>query len=196
MADLTWLWERGFDRTLREHVQRGGSLVGICGGYQMLGRRICDPEHIESSKEAVEGLGFLPVETFFLPEKATYQVHVQVTGQSPWLEGLSDCDLQGYEIHMGRTDSLSTWLKINTRNGMHCEISDGSISSDGKIWGCYLHGLFGNSSFRHAWLSSLGWIPKSPFPASQTVDPLERSLTYLSEEVEAAIDIREIERIL
>jgi len=79
MADLTWLRERGFERVLREHVQRGGSLVGICGGYQMLGQKICDPEHIESSKDHIEGLGLLPVETFFLPEKATYQVHAQVT---------------------------------------------------------------------------------------------------------------------
>lgn len=196
MADLTWLRERGFARVLREHVQRGGSLVGICGGYQLLGQRICDPEHIESSKEAVQGLGFLPVETVFLPEKATYQVHVQVTGQSTWLADLSDFDLQGYEIHMGRSDSLSTWLKINTRNGVHCEISDGSISGDGKIWGCYLHGLFGNTSFRHAWLRSLGWIPTSSSPVSRTVDLLERSLTYLSEEVKAAIDIREIEQII
>lgn len=196
MADLAWLRERGFDRAIREHVQRGGSVVGICGGYQMLGQKICDPEHVESSKDHIEGLGLLPVETFFLPEKATYQVHAQVTGGHAWLAGLSACDLQGYEIHMGRTDSVSTWLKINTRNGLPCEISDGSISADGKIWGCYLHGLFGNPAFRHAWLTSLGWIPTHPSSAAQADDPLETSLTYLADEVEAAIDIREMERMI
>jgi adenosylcobyric acid synthase len=193
MADLLWLREWGFDRVILEHLQRGGSLVGICGGYQMLGQRICDPEHVESSQEDIEGLGLLPTETFFIPEKATYQVHAHVTGRNSWLANLSESDLQGYEIHMGRTNITSPWLKINTRNGMPCEISDGSISADGRIWGCYLHGLFRNTAFRHAWLTSLGWTRAlSP----QAADPLEKSLAYLADEVQAAIDIREIERII
>jgi adenosylcobyric acid synthase len=196
MADLAWLRERGFDRVVREHVQRGGSLVGICGGYQMLGQKICDSEHIESSNDYVEGLGLLPIETIFIPEKATYQVHAQVIGQNAWLASLPACNLQGYEIHMGRTNSPSTWLKISMRNGVPCEISDGSITTDGKIWGCYLHGLFSNTAFRHAWLTSLGWIPKRQSPASQAVDPLEKTLDYLADEVEAAVDIREIERMI
>jgi adenosylcobyric acid synthase len=196
IADLTWLLERGFDSAIQEHVQRGGSLVGICGGYQMLGQRICDPEHVESLKDQIDGLGFFPTETFFLSEKATYQVHAHVTGQTAWLASLSARDLHGYEIHMGRTDSVSTWLKIHTRNGSPCGISDGSITPDGKIWGCYLHGLFGNTAFRHAWLASLGWIPTSQFPATQAADPLEKSLTHLADEVEAAIDMHEIERMI
>jgi adenosylcobyric acid synthase len=196
MADFVWLRERGFEGAIREHVQRGGALVGICGGYQMLGQRIYDPEHIESSNDQIEGLGFFPIETSFLPEKATYQVHAQVTGGHAWLASLAACDLQGYEIHMGRTDSASTWLKVHTRNGSPCEIVDGSITADGKIWGCYLHGLFGNTAFRHAWLSSLGWIPTGPSSTAQAADPLETSLTYLADEVESAINIREIERML
>jgi len=196
MADLAWLRERGFDRCIREHVQKGGSLVGICGGYQMLGERIHDPDHIESSNDNIEGLGFLPTETFFLPEKATYQVHAQVTGRTAWLASLSECDLQGYEIHMGRTTGVLTWLKVNTRNGIPCEFSDGSIRADGQVWGCYLHGLFRNTAFRHAWLSSLGWIPNSQSLAPQEVDPLEKSLDYLSDGVEAAVDMSEIGRIL
>jgi adenosylcobyric acid synthase len=196
MADLSWLRERGFDIVIREHVQRGGSLVGICGGYQILGQKICDPEHVESSNDCVEGLGLLPIETFFIPEKATFQAHAQVTGQNAWLASLSPYDLPGYEIHMGRTNSASTWLNISMRNGMPCEISDGSITADGKIWGCYLHGLFGNTAFRHAWLGSLGWIPKGQSLASQAVDPLEKSLDYLADEADAAIDIRKVERII
>jgi adenosylcobyric acid synthase len=196
MADLLWLRERGFDVVIREHVQSGGSLVGICGGYQMLGQRIYDPEHIESSNDYAECLGLLPVETFFIPQKATYQVHAQTTGQNAWVAGLSECDLHGYEIHMGRTNNVSTWLKINTRNGLSCEISDGSMTEDGKIWGCYLHGLFGNTAFRHAWLASLGWMPKSRFFASEVADPLEKALDDLADEVETAIDIHKIERII
>ncbi|RPI94460.1 MAG: cobyric acid synthase [Chloroflexi bacterium] len=196
MADLAWLRERGFDRVIREHVQRGGALVGICGGYQMLGQMIHDPERIESSKESIAGLGLLPAETFFIPEKATYQVHARVTGQAAWLAGLPEPDLQGYEIHMGRTDSASTWLKIDTRNGLPCESADGSITADGRVWGCYLHGLFGNPAFRHAWLASLGWSPKSESPAPQETDRLDASLTYLADQVEAAVNMSEIERII
>jgi adenosylcobyric acid synthase len=196
MADLSWLRERGFDKMIQDHVQRGGSLVGICGGYQMLGQWIRDPQHVESSTDHIEGLRLLPIETFFLQKKATYQVHAQVMGQTAWMAGLSECALQGYEIHMGRTNSDSTWLKIYTRNGMSCEFPDGSMTADGRVWGCYLHGLFGNSAFRHAWLTSLGWIPKKQSFASQTVDQLERSLTYLADEVEMTVSIREIERII
>jgi adenosylcobyric acid synthase len=196
MADLTWLQERGFDRVIREHVQRGGALVGICGGYQMLGQRIHDPEHVESSNDDIEGLGLLLIETFFLPEKATYQVHARVTGRTAWLANLSEPDLQGYEIHMGRTNGASTWLKIDTRNGMPCEFLDGSLSANGRVWGCYLHGLFGNTVFRHAWLTSLGWMPESQSLAPRAVDPLERSLDHLADEVETAVDIHEIERMI
>jgi adenosylcobyric acid synthase len=196
IADLAWLRERGLDQVVREHVQRGGALVGICGGYQMHGQSIYDPEHVESSNDHIEGLGFFPIETFFLPEKATYQVQAQVMGQNAWLAGLFAFDLQGYEIHMGRTNSHSTWLQINTRNGIRSKVSDGSITADGKVWGCYLHGLFGNGAFRHAWLASLGWTPAFESPAEPTVDLLEASLTYLSDEVEASIDIREIEAMI
>jgi len=196
MADLSWLRDRGFDKIIQEHVQRGGSLVGICGGYQMLGRWIHDPEHVESSKDHIEGLGLLPTETFFLPEKATYQVYAQVTGQNTWLENLSMYDMQGYEIHMGRTSSDSAWLKVHRRNGMACEFSEGSITTDGRVWGCYLHGLFRNIALRHAWLTSLGWVPKSQSFALQAIDPLENSLAHLSREVEAAVDMNELERII
>jgi adenosylcobyric acid synthase len=193
MADLAWLRARGLDKVIRDHVQRGGALVGICGGYQMLGRWIHDPEYVESSEARVEGLGLLPTETFFLPEKATHQVHAQITGRTAWLANLSECDVQGYEIHMGRTISASSWLQINTRHGLPCEIPDGSMSADGRIWGCYLHGLFGNDAFRHAWLTSLGWTLKR---LSQATDQLEKSLDDLADEVEAAVDMNEIERIL
>jgi adenosylcobyric acid synthase len=194
IADLSWLRERNFERVIHEHVQNGGALVGICGGYQMLGRMIHDPEHVESPVDRIDGLGVLPTETFFLPEKATYQVHARVTGQTAWLAGLSECELQGYEIHMGRTNNMSPWLKIDERNGAACEVSDGSMTADGRVWGCYLHGLFENTAFRHAWLTSLGWSPKSPALPSQA--QLEKSLDHLADEVEAVLDIHEIERMI
>jgi adenosylcobyric acid synthase len=162
----------------------------------MLGQWIHDPEHVESSKDHIEGLGLLPIETFFLREKATYQVHARVIGGTAWLASVSDCDIQGYEIHMGRTNGISPWLKIHTRNGLPCEILDGSISADGRVWGCYVHGLFGNTAFRHAWLGSLGWNPDPESPVNQATDPLMTSLDNLANEVEAAVNMSEIERII
>jgi len=196
MADLAWLRERGFELVIRQHVQRGGALVGICGGYQMLGRWIHDPHHVESSEDHLEGLGLLPTETSFLPKKATYQVHAQVIEGTAWLGSLSECDLQGYEIHMGRTTSASTWLKIDARNALPCEFFDGAISADGRIWGCYLHGLFGNTAFRHAWLTSLGWEPEHRSFPVQATHQLEKSLNDLADEVEAAVNMSEMERII
>jgi adenosylcobyric acid synthase len=193
MADLAWLQARGLDKAIREHVQRGGALVGICGGYQMLGQWIHDPEHVESSEARIEGLGLLPTETFFLREKATYQVRARVTGRTAWLANLAECEVQGYEIHMGHTTSDSSWLQIEARNALPCEIPDGSMSADGRIWGCYLHGLFRNHAFRHAWLTSLGWTPEH---RPQATDQLEKSLDDLADEVEAAMDMNEIERII
>lgn len=97
---------------------------------------------------------------------------------------------------MGRTNSASAWLRIETRNGVPCESLDGSMNADGRVWGCYLHGLFTNTGFRHAWLRSLGWMPQSQVSASPVVDPVEQSLTYLAQEVEATVDIHQIERMI
>jgi adenosylcobyric acid synthase len=94
---------------------------------------------------------------------------------------------------MGRTTSDSVWLKIDARNALPCEFFDGSMSADGRIWGCYLHGLFGSTAFRHAWLTSLGWTPEH---RSQVSNQLEKSLDDLADEVEATVDMSEIERII
>jgi adenosylcobyric acid synthase len=97
---------------------------------------------------------------------------------------------------MGRTNSDSSWLQIDARNELPCEIPDGSISADGRIWGCYLHGLFQNTAFRHAWLTSLGWTPEHRPLTAQATHQLEESLDDLADEVEAAVDMNEIERII
>ena len=85
--------------------------------------------------------------------KATYQVRAKVLNFS----SLTDEMIQGYEIHMGETESQSQWLEIASRNGEQVKFMDGGVSPNGKIWGCYLHGLFANDAFRQAWLTRLGW---------------------------------------
>jgi len=197
MADLSWLRQRGLDQPIEEHVQRGGALAGICGGYQMLGLKICDPEHVESSSGEITGLGYLPVETSFTPEKATYQAQAQIAGGPAWLKNLSGTQVRGYEIHMGRTQSHSTWLGIKRRNGEQVQVRDGCVSPDGRVWGCYLHGLFTNHEFRHAWLKSLGWRYEDAHSNDMEIEnQSQKSLNHLANEVEAALDMDRLDKII
>ena len=103
-----------------------------------------------------------------------------------------ESELEGYEIHAGETQTQTAWLEITSRNGEQVSIMDGSISSDGKIWGCYIHGLFNNDSFRRAWLKSLGWTGEV---VSQE-ERFEASLERLADEVEQALDMDLLEKII
>ncbi len=155
IADLLWLREQGLEQAIQHLAPAGTVVVGICGGYQMLGRRIQDPLGVESALPEVAGLALLSVDTVFEPVKATHQAEARVLGGPGWLAALQNQAIQGYEIHMGRTTSQQPWLEISRRNGMRLAVADGAVTATGKIWGCYLHGLFTNASLRRAWLTSL-----------------------------------------
>src|SRR5690349_13130628 len=99
---------------------------------------------------------------------------------------------EGYEIHMGETQSQAQWLEILSRNGGQVKVMDGSVSSDGKIWGCYLHGLFANDSFRHAWLTRLGWQGEMTSQSAR----FEASLNALADAVESSLDMNKLEEII
>ena len=199
VADLQWLHRTGWTDVIHRHVRRGGVVVGICGGYQMLGKEIRDPEHVEAAEERVPGLGLLPIVTTFSREKATYQVQARVRGGPAWMAELAGESVTGYEIHMGQSTSQHPWLEIVSRNGQPTRVLDGAVSADGRIWGCYLHGLFANDTFRRAWLTALrGASPphraaSSPFSADLLV---ERSLDRLAAVVEESLDIDAIEQLL
>lgn len=174
LAARRWLRERGFDAALRAFP---GAVVGICGGYQLLGERISDPLGVEGGGDE-PGLGLLPVETVFGAEKRT----VQVRGAAliPWARGLP---LEGYEIHMGRTRPLGPPCPVVTilrRGREQADEPDGYGAAGGRVWGCYLHGLFANGGFRRAWLRSLGWEPSAEAreanPYDRLADVLERAL--------------------
>ncbi len=185
MPDLAWLQDRGFDSAIADYAQNGGTVVGICGGYQMLGTSVTDPDYVESDLERIAGLGLLPVETAFVGEKATFRSEAKVHAENiPWLDDDVDDNVTAYEIHMGQSTSASNWLTIEKRSSQPVQHADGAISPDGKIWGCYLHGLFANHGFRRAWLKSLGWEE----PTTQIVE-LDAALDRLADVVEAEIDI-------
>ena len=144
IADRIEFARNGWDEGLRNHVSRGGQVIGICGGYQMLGRRIADPDGIEGEVRQIEGLGLLNVETVLAGEKTVRNSEPQLTAN-----GLA---LSGYEIHMGRTDGPDCLRPmIDTVHG-----PDGAISADGRVMGCYLHGLFSSDAYRRHLLGGFG----------------------------------------
>ena len=195
LADLDWLRQTGLAETVSAFARSGGAVMGICGGYQMLGAQIDDPQHVEAPLDTLPGLNLLPVTTEFLPEKATFQAQTTVLDGKGWLASLNGLTLTGYEIHMGATLTESPWLEINQRNGgQQVQVQDGNISPDGKIWGCYLHGLFANDAFRHAWLESLGWR-KGQNVITQA-ESFQRSLDTLADAVEGALNMEFLEKIV
>ncbi|MGE5301693.1 MAG: cobyric acid synthase [Alphaproteobacteria bacterium] len=154
MADLDYLHEAGFGSALQMHARGGGELVGICGGFQMLGREISDPYGVETGGK-IDGLGFLDVFTDLTPEKRTVQVEAR-----PLLPGtFEDCAVQGYEIHMGRTKGgkalPSFWILSHPDLPKSEPMADGAISDNGHTWGTYIHGVFDNHTFRRHWLNQI-----------------------------------------
>jgi adenosylcobyric acid synthase len=189
--DLEWLRSQGFEKIIQKHAQNGGAVVGICGGYQMLGEAVHDPNHVESKLDSAPGLGLLPIETVFAGDKATHQASAKIQSDSGWFAELEGQTIRGYEIHMGRTDSQTPWMQLTKRSGLSVQITDGATSEDGKVWGCYVHGLFSNENLRRAWLKDLGWKEET---ASEQ-DPFAASLTRLADTLESTLDMDLLERI-
>jgi adenosylcobyric acid synthase len=161
--DLEHLRSRGFVEALARHVARGGELVGICGGYQMLGREVSDPFGVEAGGRT-PGMGLLDVVTELLPDKRTTQVEAR-----PLLMNVAPAStVSGYEIHMGRTlrGSVPPGFRILRRSneslsqgGQHAgaedDAADGACREDGLVWGTYIHGVFDRPGFRREWLNRL-----------------------------------------
>ena len=152
MADLDWLKESGLAQRITELCQQGVFIIGICGGYQMLGTWIDDPEHVESSVPRRQGLGLLPITTTFLSAKETHQVKGNVMANRGLLTEAQDVNFEGYEIHMGRTetDEGGDAFRIREHSGQSCDISDGCLDANGHVLGTYIHGLFHNQKIRRA----------------------------------------------
>jgi adenosylcobyric acid synthase len=193
MDDLAWMRSVGFVDFIQEYSQNGGAVVGICGGYQMLGEVIHDPEHVESKSDSAPGLGLLPIETVFAGDKATHQARARVHNAPGWFANLEGQTVTGYEIHMGRTRVRNPWLEITERNGQPVHVLDGEVSEDGKVWGCYFHGLFANENLRRAWLADLGWTGVQPIGNR---NPFADSLTRLADTLEKTLDMNFLEKIV
>jgi adenosylcobyric acid synthase len=144
IADLAALRSNGWDIDLAAHRRRGGRVLGLCGGYQMLGRRIHDPQGLEGPAQSVEGLGLLDVETTLLPDKTVTET-----------EGThlaSNTAIRAYEIHLGKTGGADCSRPFaRTARG-----TDGAVSPDGRVMGTYLHGCFTADDFRAAFVTMAG----------------------------------------
>jgi len=158
IEDLSYLREQGYEQDIIKLVNSGTPLIGICGGYQMLGKQIYDPEHTESELNSIAGIGLLDIATTFAAGKVTHQVTAKCS-QNGFLGLDITCDqLTGYEIHMGRTEFLSPVnhaFTITSRSGQTTDWSDGVVSTNGQIMGTYIHGIFDNDMYRRSLLNAL-----------------------------------------
>ncbi len=201
VADLEFVNNSGFADYIRRCYQSGTSILGICGGYQMLGKRIEDPHQSESTRDSVTGLGFLPTVTVFSPTKTTVQVKgIHVESQLP---------VEGYEIHMGRTQSLnglSPFANITQRQDEsvtaqdgYCLFQDKTSASSPFVIGTYIHGLFDSADFRRYFLNQLrraaGLSDLAEQSEQKILKPYE-NYDYLADQVESHIDMQLLGEVL
>ena len=156
--DLLYLKHHGYADEIKELADRGTPVIGICGGYQMLGEKVCDPLHVESDKDEVTGLGLLPYITTMQGEKNTYQVEFNCKNL-PFLDmNFSAENLKGYEIHMGETvltGTAQSLFNIVRRSNAPVDLQDGFINDKHHVFGTYCHGVFDNDHLRRAVINAL-----------------------------------------
>ena len=172
IGDLAYFRKQGWDIDLYAHVRRGGHVLGLCGGFQMLGKTISDPDGVDGRPGTVDGLGLLDVSTVMAGQK-----RVTLT-KAKALEG--GAPVSGYEIHMGRTegpDCTRAWLEIDGR-------PEGAASANGRIRGSYLHGIFSSDSFRASYLKQLGVSSDIAYE-----DGVDQTLDDLADHLETHMDL-------
>ncbi|MFT0860318.1 cobyric acid synthase [Ancylobacter sp. G4_0304] len=172
MADLADLRRAGWDIDLLAHVRRGGRVLGLCGGYQMLGRTLSDPDGVEGPPGTVAGLGLLEVDTVLAGDKRL----VAVTGRTQ-----DEVPFSGYEMHMGVTTGPGRARPFAQIDG---EGAEGALSPDGRIAGTYLHGLFSDDRQRGTWLARLGAGPSALNYEAQVDETLDALAAHLAAHID------------
>jgi adenosylcobyric acid synthase len=175
IGDLAYLRAQGWDIDIKAHVRRGGHVLGLCGGYQMLGRTIADPGGVDGRAGTVDGLGLLDIATTMSGDKSTTLVRGThcATGAT----------IEGYEIHLGRSDGPDCARPVLTLDGR----PDGASSADGRVQGTYVHGLFTGDAFRRAWLAGLGIASTLAYDTR-----IETALDALADHLEAHLDVDQL----
>ncbi|MCH8506896.1 MAG: cobyric acid synthase CobQ, partial [Ectothiorhodospiraceae bacterium] len=182
-GDLAWLREQGWEPVIRRHLRYGGTLLGICGGFQMLGRAVHDPDGLEGPAGSSHGFGLLVVETRLVPGKQLRNVRGRLVP--------GGASMQGYEIHVGVTQGPGLQSPLLDLDGR----PDGAVSADGQVMGCYPHGLFDLPSACQALLRRLG-MPDTEAAAVDYQTHRMAQLDRLADSVERELDTAWLRRTL
>jgi adenosylcobyric acid synthase len=200
--DLLYLQDKGYAQAIRELAAQGTPVVGICGGYQMLGQKLLDPLHTESDLAELDGLGLIPAVTTFAADKVTHQVTAgMATGVLIGMEPV-DGPLTGYEIHMGRTEftaPVSPAFTIRQRSGAAVDFIDGCVSADGLAMGTYIHGIFDNDGYRRSLLDALRCRKGLPAAAEIAIPYRQRkeaAYDRLADLVRANLDMAYVHKVM
>jgi len=198
--DLFYLKKAGYHSQILALAKKGKIILGICGGYQILGKEILDPHHTESTRERIEGLRLLDVTTVLESNKITSQVKASLIGKELFS---IEKEISGYEIHTGTTKLLKgvrPWFKITRRSSQSVNIEDGAIDKERKIMGTYIHGLFDNHHFRRAFLNYLrkrkGLSPHHSRTQASRLEQKNKEYDKLAELVRKNLDMEKIYQIL
>jgi adenosylcobyric acid synthase len=175
IADLEALKREGWDIDIVAHRRRGGAVLGLCGGFQMLGHSIADPQGVEGRPGTVPGIGLLAVDTVLTGEKTTEPVTGRHVGSGE--------TIAGYEIHLGRTEGADCERPLLDMGGR----PDGAVSADGLVAGTYVHGLFASDAFRRAFLQKLGARSSAAYDTG-----VEAALDGLAAHLAAHLDLEKI----
>jgi adenosylcobyric acid synthase len=192
IADLNFLSERGFYDTIRDFK---GHIVGICGGFQMLGTSVLDPDGVESPVKEAKGLDLLPSTTVLMSEKETHQAQTYLDEAGLLVAPECNGVMTGYEIHMGETTlgtGVRPFSRIFQRGTSSVTVEDGAVSSDGRVFGTYLHGIFENGRFLDNYLDGIrrekGMAPRRGVLKQPLHDPFDQ----LAEQFEKHLDLPRI----
>ncbi len=197
IEDLVYLEESGIKEKIVDYYHRGGRVVGICGGYQMLGNGISDPYEVEGKRKDAEGLGLLNVDSTLEKEKVTSLVEAL-----PAERAENSGTIKGYEIHMGKTilnEGARPIFLIYKRQNQEVNLPEGAVSSDGRVWGTYIHGIFDNDQFRRSFVNLLrrekGLPPRETLQFSYDEEK-ERSFNHLANLVRENLNMDKLYQII
>ena len=194
IPDLAWMNERGLSEAVKSLHANGTAVIGICGGYQMLGTKVSDPEHVESSIPELDGLGLLPLSTVFQGSKETHRISGKVIEATGLLAGASGLPFIGYEIHMGRTtgEGVAPPFRVEDRADApvtEANALEGALDSSGSVMGTYIHGLFQNIGLRNAILKELARRKGVLLPEGGVESDLDGEFDKLADWVRTSIDM-------
>ena len=194
IPDLGWLKGQGLSTAIWDRYENGAAIVGICGGYQMLGDHLYDPDGIESTVPEMAGLGLLPLTTVFAGTKETHRIRGEVVEGSGLLRGAAGSPVTGYEIHMGRTTGEGVTLPFHIHDRTDVAVTaesayDGAMNESGSVMGTYIHGLFHNGQLRRSLLEELARRKGLRLPEATDLGVMDAEFDKLADWVRGSLDM-------